>query len=101
MTRRKIDNLLIDLQKITQVNILTPLHFGLKILVQGLSKFDRLKNGGLENKRLIAQVLSQSNNVDSMTRRKIENFLIHLKKITQFNILTPLHFCCRVNYSLE
>ena len=40
--------------------------------------------------------IKPANNVDSMTRRKIENFLIDLQKITRVNILTPLHFGCRV-----
>ena len=40
--------------------------------------------------------IKPANNVDSMTRQKIENFLIDLQKITRVNILTPLHFGCRV-----
>ena len=46
--------------------------------------------------------IKPANNVDSMTRRKIENFLIDLQKITRVNILTPLHFGCRVlNFGIE
>ena len=40
--------------------------------------------------------IKPANNVDSMTRRKIENFLIDLQKITRVNILTLLHFGFRV-----
>ena len=40
--------------------------------------------------------IKPANNVDSMTRRKIENFLIDLQKITRVNILMSLHLGCRV-----